>query len=202
MNIRDIDFKDGLVPVVAQDLRGRVLMHAYANEEALGRTMDTGKAWYWSRSRNRLWMKGEESGNIQEVLGVFTDCDRDSLLYVVRQKGNACHTGSYSCFETVVSGDSQGSTRIPEHVMEEVYRIITERKRNRPEGSYVSGIIDDDARLVAKIREESHELIDAFNGEGDLVWEAADLIFHSLLLLANRGVEWTELTDEFERRRK
>jgi phosphoribosyl-ATP pyrophosphohydrolase/phosphoribosyl-AMP cyclohydrolase len=141
-------------------------------------------------------MKGETSGNTQEIVGVYTDCDRDSLLYIVKQKGVACHEGTYSCFSERLIGREA----IP--ILEEVYQVIQERKRLRPENSYVMHIIDDEDKLIAKIQEESQELIEAFTDNDNLVWEAADLIFHTFLLLANKDVKWKELEEEFRRRRK
>jgi len=188
--------KDSLTPVVTQDLEGNVLMQAYANKQALKKTLETKKAWYWSRKRNKLWMKGEESGNTQEIIGIFSDCDNDSLLYIVKQNGVACHKKTYSCFTNKIYGRKS----LP--ILEEVYSVIQERKEKRPEKSYVARIIDDEEKLVEKIREESEELIDAFNEDNNLVWEAADVIFHTLLLLANKNIKWNELEEEFRKRRK
>lgn len=196
MNIRSLNYKKGLIPVVTQDVDGKVLMQAYANKEALKRTIKTKKAWYWSREREKLWMKGETSGNTQEIIGVYTDCDRDALLYIVKQKGVACHEGTYSCFSERLIGREA----IP--ILEEVYQVIQERKRLRPKNSYVARIIDDEDKLIAKIQEESQELIEAFTDNDNLVWEAADLVFHTFLLLANKDVRWKELEEEFRRRRK
>jgi len=196
MNIKKLNFKNNLIPVITQDTEGKVLMLAYANKEAISKTLETKKAWYWSRSRKKLWMKGETSGNTQEIVGVFTDCDKDSLLYIVKQNGLACHKGNYSCFNQKISGQKD----LP--ILEEVYNVIKERKRLKPGKSYVTSIIDDEKRLVAKIREESKELVDAFNENDNLVWEAADLIFHTFLLLANKDIEWNMLIQEFQRRRK
>ncbi len=196
--IDDLNYVNDLIPVITQDREGAVLMQAYANREALKRTIETRNAWYWSRSRQKLWMKGEESGNTQEIIGIFTDCDRDSILYVVNQKGNACHKGSYTCFTEPLYGDK------PKSILEEVYSVIRERKELRPEGSYVSRIIDDNETLIGKIREESEEVIEAFEEKDDseLVWEAADVIFHTFLLMANRDIEWDKLRKEFQKRRK
>jgi len=187
---------EGLVPVVTQDLQGNVLMQAYVNKEALEKSLQTKKAWYWSRKRNKLWMKGEESGNTQDIVGIFSDCDNDSLLYVVKQKGVACHKKTYSCFSNKIYGKKG------QPIIQEVYSVIQERKKNRPEKSYVAKIVDDDKKLIGKIREESQELIEAFEDNDNLVWEAADLIFHSLLLLANKNIQWSELEEEFRKRRK
>ena len=98
MDLSKLKFVNGLIPVVVQDVGGEVLMLAYANEEAIRKTLETGYAHYYSRSRNKLWMKGETSGNVQRIVEVRVDCDCDSLLYIVEQKGNACHTGNRSCF--------------------------------------------------------------------------------------------------------
>jgi phosphoribosyl-ATP pyrophosphohydrolase/phosphoribosyl-AMP cyclohydrolase len=196
MKIDDLKFKDGLIPVVTQDTEGKVLMLAYTNKENLKKTIETKKAWYWSRSRKKPWMKGEESGNTQDIIGVYTDCDRDSILYVVKQKGVACHTGTYSCFTEEIFGKSG----IP--ILEEVYKVIQERKRLRPKKSYVTSIIGNEKRLIGKIREESEELIEAFEENNNLVWEAADLIFHTFLILANKDTDWNELVKEFRKRRK
>ena len=196
MNIDNLDYKNGLIPVVAQDSDDNILMLAYANEEAVKKTIETKKAWYWSRERKKLWMKGEESGNIQKIIGVYTDCDRDSLLYIVKQNGTACHRGTYSCFGEQILG------REGMHVLEEVYQVIKERKKLKPKNSYVASIIEDDKKLIGKIREESEELIEAFEENDNLVWEAADLIFHTFLILANKNVEWEELVEEFQKRKK
>jgi phosphoribosyl-AMP cyclohydrolase len=105
--LKKLDFKkgNGLIPVVVQDAESKeVLMMAYANEEALAKTLSTGYAHYWSRSRKKLWMKGETSGNTQKIKQVMTDCDYDTLLYVVDQKGPACHTGKYTCFHNKLKG--------------------------------------------------------------------------------------------------
>jgi phosphoribosyl-ATP pyrophosphohydrolase/phosphoribosyl-AMP cyclohydrolase len=196
MNIDEINFKENLIPVITQDTEGNILMLAYANKEAMKKTIKTNKAWYWSRERKKLWMKGEESGNTQEIIGIFTDCDRDSLLYIVKQKGTACHKGTYSCFTEQIIGKKAMS------IFEEEYRVIIERKKFKPKNSYVASIIEDDTRLIAKIKEESEELIEAFTENDNLVWEAADLIFHTFLLLVKRGIQWEEIIQEVQRRRK
>jgi phosphoribosyl-ATP pyrophosphohydrolase/phosphoribosyl-AMP cyclohydrolase len=196
MKYDELNFKDDLIPVITQDTEGQVLMLAYANCTAISKTLKTKKAWYWSRSRSKLWMKGILSGNTQDIVGVYTDCDRDSILYIVKQKGVACHKGTYSCFNGGIFGKKDLS------ILKEVYNVIQKRKKLKSKNSYVSKIIEDDKRLIAKIREESEELIEAFNENDNLVWEAADLIFHTFLLLANKEIEWDMLIQEFQRRRK
>jgi len=180
MIIDKFNFNNGLIPVVTQDTDGNVLMLAYANKEAFKKTLETKKAWYWSRERKKLWMKGEKSGNTQEIIGIYTDCDKDSILYIVKQNGVACHNGTYSCFTEQILPKKDMS------ILEEVYQVIEERKKFKPKNSYVAGIIEDDNRLIAKIQEESEELIEAFKENENLVWEAADLIFHTFLLLAKK----------------
>ena len=135
----------GLVPVIVQDAEnGQVLMFAYANKESLQKTLETGNTHFWSRSREKLWMKGEESGNTQSVKRIFIDCDNDTVLVEVDQKGVACHTGQRTCFYT--SADEQESSapvfgsQKPGRTLEEVYSVIDDRKRNPKEGSYVSGL--------------------------------------------------------------
>ena len=196
MNIEKLKYKDGLIPVITQDTSGNVLMLAYSNKETIKKTIETKKAWYFSRSRKKIWMKGEESGNTQDIIGIFTDCDRDSLIYIVKQKGVACHKGSYSCFTDQI----YGKKTMP--ILQEVYSVIQERKRLKPKKSYVASIIEDEKRLIGKIREESEELIEAFNENDNLVWEAADLIFHTFLILGNKEIDWKNLEEEFQRRRK
>ena len=196
MKIEKLNFNNGVIPVVTQDTDGKVLMFAYANMDAIKKSVETKNAWYWSRKRNKLWMKGEESGNTQEIIGIYSDCDKDSLLYIVKQIGKACHKGTYSCFDGELFSKKNISN------LGDVFKVIKERKKLRPENSYVAGIIDDKVKLIGKIREESEELIEAFSKNDNLVWEAADLIFHTFLLLANKNVEWKDLINEFDKRRK
>ncbi len=196
MMIDALKFKNDLIPVIAQDIDRNILMLAYANKASLKKTLETKKAWYWSRKRKKLWMKGEKSGNTQEIIGIYTDCDKDSILYIVKQNGVACHNGTYSCFTEPILPKKAMS------ILEEVYQVIEGRKKFKPKNSYVAGIIEDNNRLIAKIQEESEELIEAFKENENLVWEAADLIFHTFLLLANKNVEWEKLVEEFKKRRR
>lgn len=179
----------GLIPVIAQDARsGEVLMLAWANQEALTRTLETREGTYYSRSRGELWVKGATSGHIQRVVSVALDCDGDAVLYRVEQTGPACHTGERSCFHTpLLEGEEEGL----DGVLGRVYATITERLRTLPEGSYVArlhaGGLD---RVLKKISEESGEvLLAAKNGDkAELATEAADLLFHTLFALAEVGV--------------
>ena len=177
---------DGLVPAIVQDAdTGRVLMLAWTNEEALRRTRETGEAWFWSRSRGELWHKGETSGSTLAVEELRDDCDGDAVLMRVRPAGPACHTGSLSCFAPWL------------------WRRIAERAKERPQGSYVAGLLDQGAAACArKVGEEGLEVALAGAGESDerLVAEVADLWFHSYVLLAARGLDPALVEAELERR--
>jgi phosphoribosyl-AMP cyclohydrolase / phosphoribosyl-ATP pyrophosphohydrolase len=171
---------------IVQDANdGRVLMLAWMNDEALRLTRETGEAWFWSRSRERLWKKGETSGNVLAVEELRDDCDGDALLVRVRPAGPACHTGSTSCFAPAL------------------WRTVVERVRERPEGSYVASLADAGvARAAQKLGEEAVEgAIAATTGEG-LVTEAADVLFHLYVLLAVAGVDIADVEGELESRRR
>jgi len=165
---------------------GRVLMLAWMDDEALRLTQETGEAWFWSRSRQRLWRKGESSGNTLAVEELRDDCDGDALLLRVRATGPACHTGSVSCFAPAL------------------WRTVVERVRERPAGSYVAALADAGVeRAAQKLGEEAVEAaIAATAGDGRLVAEAADVLFHLYVLLAVAGVDVAEVEEELERRRR
>jgi len=175
-----------LTPVIVQDAEtNRVLMLAYANDEALRRTRESGEAWFWSRSRQELWHKGATSGNTMAVEEIADDCDGDALLYRVRPSGPACHTGAESCFAPWL------------------WRVVVERASTRPEGSYVAGLLDaGPAAAARKVGEEGVEAALAAVTESDerLVEELADLWFHSYVLLAARGLQPSAVEDELRRR--
>jgi len=175
-----------LTPAIVQDADdGRVLMLAWMDEEALRRTRETGEAWFWSRSRQELWHKGETSGSTLEVVELRDDCDGDALLLRVRPAGPVCHTGSESCFAPWL------------------WRRVLERARERPEGSYVVRLLDEGpAACARKVGEEGVEAALAGASESDerLVEELADLWFHSYVLLAARGLDPAAVEDELARR--
>jgi phosphoribosyl-AMP cyclohydrolase / phosphoribosyl-ATP pyrophosphohydrolase len=174
-----------LRPAIVQNARdGRVLMLAWMNEEALRLTRDTGEAWFWSRSRERLWKKGETSGNTLAVEEVRDDCDGDALLVRVDPAGPACHTGSTSCFAPAL------------------WRTVVDRARERPDGSYVASLADAGIeRAAQKLGEEAVEAaVAAAARDGRLVSEAADVLFHLYVLLAVAGVDVSEVEDELARR--
>jgi phosphoribosyl-ATP pyrophosphohydrolase/phosphoribosyl-AMP cyclohydrolase len=175
-----------LTPVIVQDAAdGRVLMLAYANDEAIRRTRESGEAWFWSRSRGELWHKGATSGNTLAIEEIRDDCDGDALLYRVRPNGPACHTGAESCFAPWL------------------WRVVAERAQTRPEGSYVARLLaDGPAAAARKVGEEGVEAALAAVTESDerLVEELADLWFHSYVLLAARGLQPSAVEDELRRR--
>ncbi len=199
------DFKKGLVQAILQDAKtGKVLMSAYMDKKAFELTLSTGLAHFYSRSRKRIWKKGEESGNVQKVKEILIDCDRDALLIKVDGMP-ACHTGHGTCFYRTIKGKEKEKRKFaPTASLSEVYAAIEERKRKKPEGSYVASIIGDKRKLIGKVREESEEAIEAFEKKDrkEVVWECADLIFHTFLLMANRGIKWEELMQEFAKRSK
>lgn len=182
---------DGLIPAVAQDAAtGEVLMVAMMNAEALARTVSSGDAWYWSRSRGQLWRKGEESGHTQRVREVRVDCDCDAVLLVVHQTGHGCHTGRHSCFYRDVEGREQAARRRAD-ILDEVYAVIQMRGALMPDGSYTARLIRSGLEAIAgKVREETEELIRAAGEETNqrVVQEAADLLYHTMVLLAGRSI--------------
>ena len=195
MQLSDIHFDDdGLVPVVAQDAdSGEVLTLAYANEEAVHRTQDTREAHYWSRSRAELWHKGATSGNVQDVVEVRLDCDGDALLYRVRPRGPACHTGERTCFHRPTTEAADPSIG---QVMALLERVVDERLANLPEGSYVTSLHRRGVGYMAqKVVEEAGEtIVAALQEDRDaLTEEAGDLLFHLTVLLRTSDVSLAEV---------
>jgi len=178
-----------LIPVVTQDaVSGQVLMLAYANLEAVTRTLQTREAHYYSRSRQELWHKGATSGHVQKIVEVRMDCDEDALLYRVEQTGAACHTGEYSCFYRALTDAAPPGIG---EMMGTLGRVVEERLRELPEGSYVARLHERGLGYVSqKVVEEAGEsIVAALEGKPDeLVGEAADLLFHLTVLLHESGV--------------
>jgi phosphoribosyl-ATP pyrophosphohydrolase/phosphoribosyl-AMP cyclohydrolase len=186
----------GLVPVIAQDAATwSVLTLAYANREAVEKTLASGEAHYYSRSRSELWRKGATSGNTQKVVEVRLDCDGDALLYMVEPRGPACHTGEESCFFSSLAGEgvgvrATGGNKVPFGAMvERLAGTIAQRHEDMPEGSYTVSLIEGGPeRLAQKVGEEAVEVVIAALSNDRLSEEAADLVYHLLVLLEERGV--------------
>lgn len=197
-----IKFDDkGLVPAIAQDaVTGEVLMLAYMNEESLERTLETGLATYYSRSRGCLWQKGETSGHTQEIVSIQYDCDGDTLLLRVRQTGPACHTGERSCFYQMLQGEPPVSSSI----LEDLAGVVRDRIQQPKEGSYTNYLLDKGVEKIAKkVGEEATEtVIAAIAGKPDeLVYESADLLYHLLVLLGSQGIPLSKVWEELSSRR-
>jgi phosphoribosyl-ATP pyrophosphohydrolase/phosphoribosyl-AMP cyclohydrolase len=199
----------GLIPVVAQDAAsGDVLTVAYANELALTRTLATGEAHYWSRSRAELWRKGATSGHVQRVRAVLLDCDGDALVYRVDPAGPACHTGARTCFFRRLAAPEAGA-ELPAagigSTMGLLQRVVDQRWADRPEGSYVAKLAERGVGYVAqKVVEEAGETIVAALEQKDdeMLGEAADLLFHLTVLLRARGLDLDQVAQVLEGRHR
>jgi phosphoribosyl-ATP pyrophosphohydrolase/phosphoribosyl-AMP cyclohydrolase len=205
---------DGLLPVVTQDLAtGTVLMQAWVNREALAKTIESGYATYWSRSRQSLWVKGETSGHLQPIRAIRTDCDGDSLLYVVEQQGVACHEGTFSCFTKAIAG-APSQSGAPEaaptstnpligEVLAQVEAVLRERKVTADPGSYTAKLFakGPDA-YCKKIGEEATEVVLAVkNGDREnLALEVADVWFHTLVALVDNGLGTDAVAEQLKSR--
>jgi phosphoribosyl-ATP pyrophosphohydrolase/phosphoribosyl-AMP cyclohydrolase len=186
-----------LIPVIAQDARtNSVLMLAWTDAEALRRTKKTGFMHYWSRSRGKYWKKGEESGHVQKVVSLHYDCDRDTILARVEQTGPACHTGKATCFT-----DNPWRAR---GVVDELLGIFSERKRKPKKGSYTNTLLEDPSKLRRKLLEEVCELEMAVRSKKkkDIAEEAADVLYHYLLLLFSSGLPFEAVEKVLEGRRR
>ncbi|HVO78369.1 MAG TPA: bifunctional phosphoribosyl-AMP cyclohydrolase/phosphoribosyl-ATP diphosphatase HisIE [Methanomassiliicoccales archaeon] len=193
--------KDGLIPVIVQDAEtNEVLMLAYANLEAYNKMLETHRTHFWSRSRQKLWMKGETSGHYQDIVSIQTDCDSDSLLVRVKQTGFACHLERPSCFADVLEGDIEGTAAI----IPELRRVIKDRKENPKEGSYTNKLLADEDKMLKKIVEESGEVAIAFKGKDDKAkaHEVADLIYHLMVALEGEEIDVQAIYRVLSERRK
>ncbi len=196
--------EDGLIPAIAQSSEGDVLTLAYMDEEALRLTLSTGYGHYYSRSKKRIRKKGEVSGNTQEVKEIRVDCDEDALLLVVDQQGPACHTGEDSCFYRQLGEPEveKGSIDYSLNVLKELEEVVKNRKESRPEDSYTADLFREGSEKIRKkVGEEAIEVVVSPNEE-NLVAETADLLYHLLVLLRDRGIELGEVMAKLEERRK
>ena len=196
------DFKlnsDGMVPVIAQDYQtNEVLMLAYMNEEAFNQTVKTGRMTYYSRSRQKLWLKGETSGHFQYVKSLTIDCDLDTLLAKVDQVGAACHTGNPTCFFQPIVG-SDNNEKSPVQVFEHVYQTIIDRKNNPKEGSYTNYLFDKGIdKILKKVGEEATEVVIAAKNPNveEVKYELSDFLYHAMVLMVEKGITWEDITGE------
>lgn len=195
-DLSKLDFSklNGLVPAIVQDAETlQVLMLGFMNKEALEKTLSEGKVTFFSRSKNRLWQKGETSGNFLKVVEIKVDCDNDSLLILARPEGPTCHTGTESCF-----GKS-------EFDLIQLFKLIKERKEKMPKNSYTSSLFTDGLdKIIAKIEEEAEEVVRAAKSEGKqrLIEESCDLLYHLFVLLSNENITIDEIQAELKKRHK
>jgi len=199
----------GLIPAIIQDFSsGRVLMLAYMNRASLKKTLETGRTWFYSRSRQRLWQKGETSGNYQEVRDIYYDCDADAVLVKVKQHGSACHTGEMSCFYNHAAEgeneDAKQEANAVNGVIDNLYGIISQRYRDRPQGSYTTYLFNEGQdKILKKVGEEATEVIlgSKNQNKNEIIYEMADLLYHCLVLLVFHGILPREVLEELNKRR-
>lgn len=194
---------DGLVPVIVQDYKtSEVLMLAYMNEQAFADTLRTGKMHYYSRSRKSQWLKGETSGHYQYVRSLHLDCDNDTILAKVHQIGAACHTGARSCFYQTLAEKEYRETN-PLKVFEHVFSVILDRKEHPREGSYTNYLFDKGIdKILKKVGEEATEIVIAAKNPDpeEIKYEISDFLYHVMVLMAEKGVGWEEITEELANR--
>ena len=209
LNKIDWQKMDGLIPVVTQEATtGDVLMLAYMDKEAVELTMDTNIAHYFSRSKQRIWKKGESSGHIQEVEDILLDCDNDTILLKVKQTGVACHTGRKSCFFTSMKTNEEVTkveidTTTAYGVIDTLYHVIQEKKNDDPKASYTAKLLQGkENSMLKKIVEEAGEFTFAIkdNDQEEIVYEAADIIYHMLVAMASKNVSPDRVKQEIARR--
>ncbi|MCY9080605.1 bifunctional phosphoribosyl-AMP cyclohydrolase/phosphoribosyl-ATP diphosphatase HisIE [Bacillus inaquosorum] len=193
--------EDGLIPAIVQDAASKeVLTLAYMNKESYEKTLETKETWFYSRSRQALWHKGETSGNTQAVKGIRYDCDQDALIVLVEPSGPACHTGSYSCF-TKEQSEEQAADRFG--IINELERVIAERQAEMPEGAYTTYLFREGVdKILKKVGEEASEVIIAAKNRDheELKWEAADLLYHLLVLLREQALPLDDVLDVLKKR--
>ncbi len=195
-----------LTPAIIQDGKtGTVLMLGYMNDEALAKTKQTGVVWFWSRSKKRLWQKGETSGNTLSVVAIQADCDNDTLLISVNPAGPTCHTGSESCFSKPTFNLPAGEAGVGLKIMTlgRLFSIIQQRKKDLPRGSYTASLFrTGQARILGKVAEESKEVIQSAQSEGRqrLIEESCDILFHLFVLLVSQNVTLDDIEKELTKR--
>lgn len=214
-SLENIKFnQDGLIPAIAQDEQTKeVVMMAYMNEEALNKTLETGMAHYWSRSRQKLWFKGETSGNYQYIKSISLDCDSDTILLKIEQKGAACHTGSFSCFFNKIKESQNENSGVTSDyvyfnkvkILKELYELVSKRKEEPVEGSYTNYLFEKGIdKILKKVGEETAEVIIAAKNASkeELRYETADLFYHLIVLMVQNGLKLEDIFEELENRKK
>ncbi|MGI5070791.1 bifunctional phosphoribosyl-AMP cyclohydrolase/phosphoribosyl-ATP diphosphatase HisIE [Treponema pectinovorum] len=191
INCLNYEKTGGLIPVIAQSPSGEVLMMGYANKEAFAKSFETRRLTFFSRTKNRLWTKGEESQHYLDLIKMRADCDRDTVLATVFPNGGVCHTGSYTCFCSEVDAKSN---------LERLYATVAERFANPRPGSYTATL--DAKRVREKIKEEAEELTDEAESKNDIIWEVTDLIYFMSVLMYKEGVTWQDIYNELDKRHK
>lgn len=200
INIKQLNFSKlgGVIPVVVQDVETKiVLMLGFMNKEALSKTIKSKKVTFWSRTKKRLWEKGEISGNALEVISVLADCDNDTLLILAKPTGPTCHTGAYSCFRTENKNGLE--------FLQDLYDLIVTRKKELPKKSYTTSLFNEGlVKILEKVEEESGEVLQAAKKETRkrLIEESSDLLYHLFVLLVQRNISLSDIVQELQRRKK
>lgn len=203
MNIEGIKFDDkGLIPAIVQDATTKeVLTLAYMNEESLRKSIETSETWFYSRSRQELWHKGETSGNTQQIVSMGLDCDKDAIVVGVLPKGPACHNGTVSCFtESILTWDNE---HVDVTFLNRLEMLISDREKERPEGSYTTYLFEKGVdKMLKKVGEEAAEVIIAAKNRDkeELKWETADLLYHVMVLLREQGLPFQEVMEVLKKR--
>lgn len=198
-DIKKLDFPKmgGAVPAIVQDVGTKaVLMLGFMNKKALEKTLRLRKVVFWSRTKNRLWEKGEVSGNKLDVVSIHIDCDNDTLLFKVKPQGPTCHKGTFSCFN-LEEGESLD-------FLLDLYNLLAEKKKIKPTGSYTASLFNQGLKkILGKIKEESREVVTAAQGETKkrTIEESVDLLYHLMVLFVEKGISFDDLLKEFKRRR-
>lgn len=206
MNIEDLKFDEkGLITAVVQDAVTReVLTVAFMNRESLGKSLETRETWFYSRSRQELWHKGETSGNTQRIVDIKYDCDGDALVVLVEPAGPACHTGSVSCFnESLLQGETLANSLSDYRILQALEQVIADRERERPEGAYTTYLFEKGVdKILKKVGEEASEVIIAAKNrdQEELKWESADLLYHLLVLLREQELPFKEVLAVLDKR--
>lgn len=197
LDITKLDFTKlgGLIPAIITDKKNTILMLGFMNKEALEKTLETGLVTFFSRTKKRLWTKGETSGNYLKVTDISSDCDNDTILIHAMPKGNTCHTGSYSCFGNEIAASK--------NFLDDLFTLIKERKEKLPAGSYTSKLfLSGDNRIIQKVGEEAIETVIAAKNRDkkEIVNEVSDLMYHLFVMLVSQGIEFSEIIENLELR--